>query len=287
MQRAALLESLIKRIGVPAEQHTVGVGKINTWYLAAGAGPPVVLVHGGDAGTGALRWLPVIGPLAAHFRVIAPDMVGYGESDKPSAPYDRRYFSTWLTGFIDAVGLQRASLVGHSLGGAITLQFTLDNPERVDRLVLVNSAGLGRASQRVPLTLKFRMICHNLFPSPLSSRWFLEHQVLFDPKAVNDTLLELEEYGRAVIKMPGGRRVFWQGRGRAVAPMPLQRLGRLSPTTLIVWGEADPNFPLASAEAAARVIRHARLKVIPNSRHLCFFDRPEVFSEVLLGFLLG
>src|SRR3989304_1302450 len=108
MQRGAL-RSLIGRIGVPTEQRRVGVAGIKTAYLTVGNGEPLVLVHG--AGYGAIQWFTVIGALSAHFQVVAPDVVGYGESDKPSASYDRPFFSAWLQGFVEALGLEKLSLV--------------------------------------------------------------------------------------------------------------------------------------------------------------------------------
>ncbi len=285
MPRTALLQELINRIGVPVQQQTVTAGGIRTSYLSAGAGEPVVLLHGGDAGAGAIRWLTVIGPLSAHFCVIAPDLVGFGESEKPPALYDRPYFSSWLEQFLAAISLHQARLVGHSLGGAVALQFTIDNPQRVDRLVLVNAAGLGPASQRVPASLKLRMILQNLVPTRASSKWFLEHHVLADPANITETMLQLEDYSREIVRSPGGRRVFWQGRGRAAGPIPLDDLARVPCPTLLIWGEDDPNFPLASAQTAVRRLPRGRLKIIHGARHACFVDQPELFNDTLLHFL--
>ena len=284
MHRVAVLKGLISRIGVPTEQRSVDAETVKTSYLAAGSGKPVLLLHG--AGNGAIQWYTVIGPLSAHFQTVAPDVVGYGESDKPSAPYDRPFFSAWLRSLVDALGLEKVSLVGTSQGGAIALQFTLDNPEKVDRLVLVNSAGLGKASQEVPWNVKLRMMWQNLFPSPVSSRWFLEHYALFDSGKIDQAMIELEEYGREVLRMPGGRRAFWQGQGRAVKPIPMEQLGRILHPTLLIWGEEDRTFPLSSARAAAEIILNAQLQVISKAAHTCFLERPAEFNATLVRFLM-
>ena len=283
MQRV-VLKNLIGRIGVPTEQRSVDAGSIKTAYLTAGNGEPVILLHG--AGYGAIQWYTVIGALSAHFQIVAPDVVGYGESDKPSAPYDRPFFSAWLQSFVKALSLEKVSLVGTSQGGAIALQYTLDNPEKVNRLVLVNSAGLGKVAQEVPWNVKLSMMWQNLFPSPGSSQWFLEHHALFDPGKLDQAMIELEEYGREVLRMPGGRRVFWLGRGRAVEPIPVERLGRILHPTLLIWGEVDRSFPLSSARAAAEMMPNAQLRVISKAGHTCFLEKPGEFNEVLLQFLM-
>jgi len=284
MHRAAILKGLISRIGVPTEQRSIHAGNIKTSYLAAGSGKPVLLLHG--AGNGAIQWYTVIGSLSAHFQVVVPDVVGYGESDKPSAPYDRPFFSAWLRSFVDALGLGQISLVGTSQGGAIALQFTLDNPEKVDRLVLVNSAGLCKAAQEVPWNVKLRMMWQNLFPSLESSRWFLEQYALFDSAKIEQAMMELEEYGREVLRMPGGRRAFWKGRGRAVTPIPTEQLGRILHPTLLIWGAEDRTFPLSSARAAAEIILNAQLQVISKAAHTCFLERPAEFNATLVRFLM-
>jgi len=94
--------------------------------LFTGSGQPVICLHGG--GAGAVTWYPSIDPLAKYFHVIAPDIVGFGESDKPDAAYDRPYFVTWLKSFMLELGISKAHIAGLSQGGAIALQFTLDYP---------------------------------------------------------------------------------------------------------------------------------------------------------------
>ncbi len=284
MERTRVLEKLIKRIGVPVEQRVVDAGSIKTNCFVAGNSKPVLLLHG--AGKGAIQWYPVIGSLSAHFLVIAPDIVGYGESDKPSASYDRPFFATWLRDFVNALGLKRFSLVGTSQGGAIALQFALDRPEQVDRLVLVNSAGLSEISQKVPASLKLRMMWQELFPSQTSSHWILKNYALFDGGEIDPAILELEDYGREVIRMRGGRRAFWQGRGRAVAAISQEQLMQIPHRTLLIWGKEDRTFPLSSAQEAAQVMPNAQLQIVSKARHSCFLEQPNEFNRVLLQFLM-
>ena len=135
-------DRLVRKVGVPVQRKVVLAGDVRTTYYEAGSGEPLVLLHG--AAAGGLYWFPVIGPLAQGFRVVVPDLVGYGETEKPHARYDRPLFSDWFARFLDAVAIHRAHLVGLSQGGAIAVQFAHDWPDRIDRLVLVSPAGLGR-----------------------------------------------------------------------------------------------------------------------------------------------
>lgn len=279
-----MLNSLIKRIGEPTEQRAVYVGPIKTSFLTAGSGKPVLLLHG--AGIGSIQWYTVIGPLSRDFSVIAPDIVGYGESDKPSASYDREFFVSWLRGFVDALSLDCIDLVATSQGGAIALQFVIENPELVDRLVLVNSAGLSEVAQNVPVSVKLLMMWHELFPSSASSEFLLRRHALFDAENIDQGILELEEYGREVRRMRGGRRAFWQGRGRVVEAVSVDQLKQIKNPTLMIWGEEDVAFPLSSAEAAARLMSNARVTALSRAGHICFLERPAEFNRILREFLI-
>lgn len=278
----ALLQHLITSLGVPVEQHTARAGAVHTSYLVAGSGPPVLLLHGG--GGSAIGWYPAFAPLAVRYRVIAPDMVGHGLSDKPSARYDRPYLRAWLEAFLDGLGIERASIVAHSTGGAVALQLALDSPERLDKLVLVNSVGLGPGA-RIPVTLALLMMWQNVFPTRALGQWFLKHYVLSAPEQVNDAMLALEQYERCLIGLPGGRRFFWQGRGRVLRPFPMRDLARVRHPTLLIWGDADRNYPLAQAEAALQVMPNARLEVIHKAGHVCFREQPAQCAKALIHFL--
>jgi 2-hydroxymuconate-semialdehyde hydrolase len=276
LKRSAALESLTKRIGVPVEKGNISTGAIKTAYIAAGNGQPLVLLHGAMAG--GITWYRVISPLSHHWRVIAPDVVGYGESDKPSAPYDRPYFAAWLREFLDALALSKVSLVGSSQGGTIALEFAFENPERVDRLVLADSAGLGK---EISLGGVLGLMWGNTFPSKVVGWWFNRYLV-DDPRSIDAAWAE---YKLEVCRMPGGKRVFWQGRGKAVTPIPVDQLRQVIHPTLIIWGEEERFFPLSQAEAAQRVMPNAQLRVIPKAGHITFFDQPEAFYDLIIRFL--
>ena len=126
------------------EDGWVEVDGLRVHCLKAGEGDvPVLLLHGGGYDSASLSYKHGIGPISEHHRVFAPDWPGYGESDKPEMQYSTEYYVDFLGRLMDALGLETASLVGISMGGAIALGFSLRSPQRVDKLVLVDSYGLG------------------------------------------------------------------------------------------------------------------------------------------------
>ena len=125
------------------ESKYVKVDGINTRYLVSGDGSPVTLVHG--AGAGVFDWRFTVGPLSEHHRVYAPDMVGFGHSDKPKTNYTVDYCVDFLEHFKDAVQVDRTNVVGACSGGSIAVGLALRCPQRIEKLVLAGSGSLGRS----------------------------------------------------------------------------------------------------------------------------------------------
>ena len=126
-----------------AEEQNVEVEGLPIHYLTAGEGPPLVLLHG--AGDNALDWQWGLPDLAATHRVYAPDLPGSPDSARPTADYSPAFFERFVANFLDALDIERAVVAGNSLGGLVALRLSLSKPARVTALVLVDSAGLGRA----------------------------------------------------------------------------------------------------------------------------------------------
>jgi len=270
-------QALIDKIDCNVEQSEVIAGKIKTTCLSGGQGFPVVVLHG--AGAGAVTWYPSIGAISKNFCVIAPDIVGYGESDKPNAAYDRPYFATWLKDFFSAMDISKAHIVGLSQGGAIALQFAIENPDLVEKLVLVDSGALGAKPTCKPF---LAMVWMNIVPSNLSnrfaSRYLLANTECRDPNHVY--------YSVEVLKKPGGKNAFTQGRGAAVSAIPEESLRQIQNHILIIWGENDNFFSVEHGEAAAQIIPNAKLQRIKDAGHLPLMDQPDVFNEILIEFLI-
>ena len=276
MTKLSNFEQLLGIIDADVQHHYIDAAGIRTSYLEAGSGPALVLLHG--AGGGAVTWYKVIGPLSRHFRVIAFDRPGYGESEKPSAPYDKPFNTNWLLQATDRLGLKRFSLIGNSEGGSVGIHFSLNYPERLEKLILVGSAGLGDDWNKAII---FKMALYKLLPSPL---WgdLLGRNVMQNP---DDAHPAWHEYSIDVLKKKGGRRAFFQGRGRAVITFTDEELRAVQVPTLLIWGEDEAFFPVSHGERAARLIPGARMEVIPGAGHLPFMEKPEIFCRLVAKFL--
>ncbi len=270
--------NLIESINATVKQKKITVGKITTNYLLAGNGFPVILLHG--AGAGGVTWYPSIGILSKNFQVIVPDIVGYGESDKPDdADYSRTYFAKWLKAFMEELKISNANIVGLSQGGAIALQFVIDNPNMVNKLVLVDAAGLGAKVSFWPMV---GMIWMNIAPSSAANR-FNSNYILHKPdnRDVNHSL-----YSIAVLKEKGGKNAFRKGQGNAVSQIPEASLSQIKNETLILWGKEDKLFPVKYGETAAKILPNAEFRVIPDAGHLSLIDNPKTFNTLLTDFLM-
>jgi pimeloyl-ACP methyl ester carboxylesterase len=276
MNKSGYRKALIDKIEGLVEQGEVIAGSVKTTYLSAGNGKPVIFLHG--AGAGAVTWYQSIGTIAKSFHVIVPDIVGYGESDKPNAPYDRPYYAKWLKDFLIELKISKTHIVGLSQGGAIALQFTIDNPEMVEKLVLVDSAGL---DAKVSFRPFIGMVWMNCFPSSLADRFNLSY-ILHKPENMDPNL---SLYSIAVLKDKGGKNVFMQGRGAAISKISEELLQQINNETLIIWGKDDKIISVDLGELAAKIIPNANIQIIKDAGHMPLIDQPKIFNKILTDFL--
>jgi pimeloyl-ACP methyl ester carboxylesterase len=276
------------------EDGWVEVDGLQIHYLKAGEGDaPVVLLHGGGYDSASLSYKYAIGPISEHHRVFAPDWPGYGQSDKPKMEYTTEYYVGFLTRLMDALGLEKASLVGISMGGAISLGYALRSAQRVERLVLVDSHGLGGevpggmasfALVRLPLLNKL------VWAVLKRSRRMVERSlqtVFYDPRAVTENLVD-EVY--QLVKKPGVGQAWrsWQRneiRWGGLRTNFVDKLPTLAVPTLILHGEEDKYVPVSWARRAHALIRDSELHVFPRCGHWLTLEIPGEFNRVVLGFL--
>ena len=261
-------------------------------YRAAGSGPAIVLIHGITSDSGA--WVETIERLAEDYTVIAPDLFGHGASAKPRGDYSLGAYASGVRDLLGVLGFERGTVVGHSLGGGIALQFAYQFPEYCERLVLVSSGGLGR---EVSPVLRAATLPGSELVMPLIVRdWavragqavggFLER---FGVRAGHD----LREVGRGYASLvesdaqaaflhtlrgvidPGGQRVSAMDRIYLAEDMP----------TLIVWGDRDPIIPIAHGRAAHQSIPGSSLVEIPAAGHWPMLDQPDLFCDELADFI--
>jgi pimeloyl-ACP methyl ester carboxylesterase len=239
-------------------------------YLEAGQGPALVLVHG--LGSSSDVWSADIDSLAKTYRVIALDLPGYGKSDKPRADYSIGYHAAMLKEFIDAVGESKVAIAGNSMGGWIAAVFTLNNPEKVSHLILVDSAGL----QREPYPPS------DLNPSTKEEQKTLLLALYADPSRVTERMVNDQwEYHRDT------RATVQATLDSLKTKMPLldRRLTDIRIPTLIIWGKQDSLIPLEFAGQFAKGIHGSTLVVIDKAGHLPQVEQPGAFCRAVKRFV--
>jgi pimeloyl-ACP methyl ester carboxylesterase len=251
------------------------------------------LLHGGGYDSASLSYKHAIRTISEHHRVFAPDWPGYGESDKPKMEYTTEYYVGFLGDLMDALGLEKASLVGISMGGAISLGFALQSPQRVEKLVLVDSHGLGG---EVPggmasyVLVRLPLLNRLVWAALKRSRKMVEQSlrtVFYDPQAVTENLVD-EVYQLA--KKPGAGRAWrsWQENEierEGLRTNFVDRLPTLTVPTLILHGEEDKYVPVSWARRAHTLIEDSELNVLPRCGHWLTLERPGEFNRAVLEFL--
>jgi pimeloyl-ACP methyl ester carboxylesterase len=261
-------------------------------YRTAGEGPVLLLVHGITSDSSV--WERVIGGLAKSCTVIAPDLAGHGESDKPRGDYSLGAHASTLRDLLFTLGHPRATVVGHSLGGGIAMQFSYQFPEACERLVLVDSGGLGR---EVSLLLRAATLPGSDLVLPL-----LAASRLLDVGARVGGLLDrlglrlgtdLEQmaHGHNTLSSANSRAAFLHTL-RAVVDPRGQRVNATNRLYLaqhipfqLIWGERDSIIPADHGRAAHEALPGSRLEIFERSGHFPQLDEPERFLEVLLDFI--
>jgi len=261
-------------------------------FHSSGDGPLLVLLHG--IASTADTWAPVATGLAASHTVLAPDLLGHGSSAKPRGDYSLGAYASGVRDLITALGHERATVVGHSLGGGIAMQFAYQFPERVERLVLISSGGLGREVH--PILRASTLPGSEIVLALLGRRWLrttggavgatlgrLGLRAGEDLAGVAAGIASLGDAdargafvhtARAAID-PGGQRVSATDRLYLAAHLP----------TLIVWGERDPIIPAAHGEAAHAAIPGSRLEIFAGAGHFPHREQPVRFVSLVEDFV--
>ncbi|MFI5123638.1 MAG: alpha/beta fold hydrolase [Vicinamibacteria bacterium] len=261
-------------------------------YRLEGEGPVIVLIHGITGRSD--QWEPAIEQLAAEHTVLAPDLLGHGESAKPRGDYSLGAYASAVRDTMVALGHDRATVVGHSLGGGIAMQFAYQFPERCDRLVLVSSGGLGR---EVHPLLRASTLPGSEYVLPL-----LTHaRLLAAGEAIGRALgflrlqagTDLAEVARGYASLGDAEaRDAFIATMRAVLDPGGQRVSALdrlylaeSVPSLIVWGAADPVIPADHGRAAHEAMPGSRLELLDGVGHFPQLERPYEFARLLAEFV--
>jgi len=282
---------LEENVAMEGQLHHVLIHGHDTAYQMEGHGPALLLLHG-IAGS-SRTWRDVIPHLTDRFTVIAPDFMGHGQSDKPVGDYSLGAFASGIRDLLDVLDIDRASVVGQSFGGGVAMQFAYQHPERCERLVLVDSGGLGR---EVNWVLRVMTLPGSEYVMPVVFPGFVRDwgDSLF--RMINDrgirlgrlaemwsayaSLAEAENrqaFARTIKSVidPGGQTVSAIDRLYLASPMP----------TLIVWGDRDDIIPVSHAYAAHDAMPGSRLVIIEGVGHFPQIEAPEQFVEALVDFI--
>ena len=268
---------------VHSQRDSVSVERGAIFYEVAGAGPGVALIHAGIADH--RMWDDQFSVFAERFRVVRHDHRGFGASSTPDGPFS---FRADLAAVLRAVGIERAHLIGTSLGGGVALDFALTYPERVASLVLV-AAALGGSQPSEALRERWRAINEARERDGLDAANELELRLWVDgtgrtPEEVDPTVRErVREMNRAVLAREPENEAG--GEPQRLDPPAIERLHEIAAPTLVLVGDRDVPDILANAERLAAGIAGARKVVLPGVAHLPPLECPDEFNRIVLDFL--
>lgn len=267
----------------PEIGQSVVAGGIRTNCLDVGSGEPVVLIHGSGPGvTAYANWRLTLPTLGQRFRCLAPDMVGFGYTERPDGiRYGLDVWVEQVVGLLDELGIASTSVVGNSFGGAIALRLAARHPDRVKRLVLMGSVGVAfEITEGLDAVWGYE-------PSVAGMRRIMDY-FAYSPELVNDDLAEVRY--RASVE-PGFQEAF-----ATMFPAPRQRwvdalvtpeaeIAAMPHETLIVHGRDDQVIPLQTSQRLLELIPRAELHVFGQCGHWTQIERTEAFNELVMDFL--
>jgi pimeloyl-ACP methyl ester carboxylesterase len=261
-------------------------------FVKTGSGPVLLLLHG--LGCDHTTWRPVIDTLAKRYTVVAPDLLGHGRSDKPRADYSVGGYANGVRDLLTVLGVDKVTVVGHSFGGGVAMQFAYQFPERTERMVLVASGGLGpevSPAIRAITTPGFHQAMGLLTLPGVRHLGVagLRAAAQSGLKATRDLDEVAEIYdsfkdpnARAAIRHVVRAVVDW--RGQIVTMADRAYLTEAMPMA-VVWGSDDHVIPVRHASNAAALAPKARVEVIPNAGHFPHKDHPERFARIVHDFV--
>ena len=261
-------------------------------FIKTGSGPALLLLHG--LGCDHTTWLPVVAALSRRFTVIAPDLLGHGRSDKPRADYSVGGYANGMRDLLTVLGIDRVTVVGHSFGGGVAMQFAYQFPERTERLVLVSPGGLGREVTPVirAITLPgFHQAMHvamlpglrhaaGLAMKGLAASGLPHTRDLDEVASIYDSFRDRR--ARAAIRHVVSAVVDW--RGQVVTMADRAYLTHAMPMC-VIWGTDDDVIPVRHAGLAAELAPEASVEVIANAGHFPHKDHPQRFVTILTDFI--
>lgn len=254
------------------------VGDHNIRYLESGSSDRmIILLHG--LGASAERWLPVIPYLAERYRVIAPDIIGFGLSEKPTVDYTVEFFTKFLGDFINHISVENPiNIMGSSLGGRISIEYAIQNAHNIEKMILAAPAGINEEPTEA---------LHSYIQAAL-------HPTIEDAKKAflmmtgNNRVVEQDVVSDFVNRMllPNSRLSFMSSLlGLKKSILTHEKLSKISNPTLIIWGKDDRVIPIKNAITFSTSIKNSKYLEMEKCGHVPFVEEPELFSKLVLQFL--
>ena len=266
-------------------KQTIDAGGIETSYLEAGAGEPVVMLHGSGPGVSALaNWQHNIGALSQRFRILAPDIVGFGATERPrDIVYSLRTWTDHVWAFLDAHDIQKAAIIGNSLGGRIALQMATDRPGRITRMVLMGAPGVGMTPTEGLAALRAYQPSHD------AMRDLLRNYFAVDPTMITDELVEIR-YQASIADgaYEAYRAMFFDSRhAGSELGITENEVRAIATPTLLIHGREDKVVPVRVSVTMLGLLPNADLHVFSRCGHWTQIERADDFNTVVASFLGG
>ncbi len=268
---------------------TIQINGHTIFYTVKGEGKPLILIHG--YGAGMWVWEKQIDVLSQFYRVYAVDVIGHGFSGRPRIPYTPEAYIYFLRGFMDGVGIEKATLIGNSMGGGIAWAAAIFFPERVDRLILIDCVPPDVLRKVKNKSLRTLIAIRNvpLLPylvisvrSKSSMRWVLT-ECISDVKLITPELVK-RQYQLSKIK--GTTWVLYSTLKHAEEALKLKdQFSLIRHPTLFIWGEKDVIFPPYVGRALHQAIAGSKFKLIEKSGHIPMWETPDEVNQAILDFL--
>ena len=269
--------------GIALEPRTIDAGGIETSYLEAGAGETVVMLHGSGPGVSATaNWQHNIGTLSQRFRVLAPDIVGFGGTERPDdVVYSLRGWTDHIWAFLDAHGIEKTAIVGNSLGGRIALQMATDCPDRITKMVLMGAPGVG-------MTLTDGLAALRAYePSHDAMRDLLRNYFAVDPTMITDELVAIRYEASIADGAYEAYRAMFLDPRHAGSELGIteDEVRAIATPTLLVHGREDKVVPVQVSVTMLGLLPNADLHVFSSCGHWTQIERADEFSALVSDYL--
>ncbi|HXO14436.1 MAG TPA: alpha/beta hydrolase [Mycobacterium sp.] len=269
--------------GIAFEPKTIDAGGIETSYLEAGSGETVLMLHGSGPGVSALaNWQHNIPTLAQRFHVLAPDIVGFGTTERPEdIVYSLRTWTDHVWAFMDARGVEKARVIGNSLGGRIALQMATDQPDRIAKMVLMGTPGVGMTPTEGLAALRAYEPSHD------AMRELLRNYFAVDPAMITDDLVKIRyEASIADGAYEAYRAMFFDPRhAGSELGITEDEVRAIATPTLLIHGREDKVVALQVSVAMLGLLPNADLHVFSACGHWTQIERADEFSAVVSDYL--